>query len=442
MLNYAALDAYASLLIYQKLVQISVPSSLPDQLTALSEIILYDNADCSRTIAKGHISDQFNQPSFDGINVTKTRTLVAITEVTVPGAIVSTHHKRSLRSFGGPPFSIVCLRSHLRLSNGVSNNLPPDLPPTSSLCLDPKVANQSSHAGSVSSASEPSSIGSDDPPTNIGVEAIQQFEEMSLSDIILDQVDLSEQCTGPPVNLAAHDRDPQSEAECEAMLGSLPEPASNQHWTTVRSRVITDPFHLFHRFYISTTHGLRISFARALRDALFVPDKEDKQCISAWAASQKPPMTFDELVRKRPAWVWKRCKRVIPPPEELDPIISAVFHLYGSLKDAKTGAPVFNSAAWNVARNISILIHDGHVSDVPGVPLYTIIGVDAENGLPIYRCARGTTFTEGGVHTHLRPRLPSSGVSPEHINTCLSDFILRHNLLVCFCLSLTNKNVC
>ncbi|KAF8996470.1 hypothetical protein BDZ89DRAFT_1149037 [Hymenopellis radicata] len=39
-------------------------------------------------------------------------------------------------------------------------------------------------------------------------------------------------------------------------------------------------------------------------------------------------------------------------------------------------------------------------------------------------------MTEGGVHTHLRSRLPTSGVSVRHMRACLLDFILRHNLLV------------
>ncbi|KAK0461442.1 hypothetical protein IW261DRAFT_1614365 [Armillaria novae-zelandiae] len=39
-------------------------------------------------------------------------------------------------------------------------------------------------------------------------------------------------------------------------------------------------------------------------------------------------------------------------------------------------------------------------------------------------------MTEGGVHTHLRSRLPTSGVSIRHMRACLLDFILRHNLLV------------
>jgi hypothetical protein len=45
-------------------------------------------------------------------------------------------------------------------------------------------------------------------------------------------------------------------------------------------------------------------------------------------------------------------------------------------------------------------------------------------------------FTEGGVHTHLRSKLPTSGVSIRHVNASLLDFVLRHNLCVSFLLDL------
>lgn len=72
-------------------------------------------------------------------------------------------------------------------------------------------------------------------------------------------------------------------------------------------------------------------------------------------------------------------------------------------------------------------------SQIPQIlPLYTVIGLDEKNhGLPIYHCFRGTNSTEGGVHTHLRPRMPTSGASVRHVHSCLLDFVLRHNLVVC-----------
>jgi hypothetical protein len=109
-----------------------------------------------------------------------------------------------------------------------------------------------------------------------------------------------------------------------------------------------------------------------------------------------------------------------------------VFHTYGPLKDAKTGMPLFNTAAWHVAKNILSMIQLGYISDPPGIPLYYAIGVDSKaHGLPVYRCVCGKNMTEGGVHKHIRACLPISGVSPWHVMTQLLDFVLTHNLLVC-----------
>jgi len=112
-------------------------------------------------------------------------------------------------------------------------------------------------------------------------------------------------------------------------------------------------------------------------------------------------------------------------------MVAKVLHTYGPLKDAKTGQPLFNKAAWKSAKNILSLIQNGYLSDPPGIALYYQIGLDSKNGgLPIYRCMRGTNMTEGAVHKQIRSRVPVSGVSPQHLYACLLDFILRHNLLV------------
>jgi hypothetical protein len=109
-----------------------------------------------------------------------------------------------------------------------------------------------------------------------------------------------------------------------------------------------------------------------------------------------------------------------------------LFQKYGPLKDAQTGLPLFNAQAWKVAKNILELIKAGYISDPPGVPLYYVIGIAKKSGLPIYRCWRGTNFTEGGVHRPIRHSLPIGGVSVRHTANRLKDFVFRHNMLVSF----------
>ena len=111
-------------------------------------------------------------------------------------------------------------------------------------------------------------------------------------------------------------------------------------------------------------------------------------------------------------------------------MVAKVLHTYGPLKDAMTGQPLFNKSAWKFAKNILTLIKNGYLSDPPGIALYYQIGLDNKNGgLPIYRCMCDTTMTEG-VHKQICSCVPVSGVSPQHLYSCLLDFILRHNLLL------------
>jgi hypothetical protein len=424
MVQYAALDAYASLCIYQRLLQIHPPKPLPEELDASLEIVLYHD-DLSRVIARGHISEHFlsDKPKqYDGIQITAKRILITVTEVLVPGAIIKAHCKRTLEALGSVPFNLVCLKSRLKVVPSDAN--------LESLSF---TARRSSNIFN--------------PPPGLGPQPTAKTSTINLlstdtsdpdgpllSDLIFDTAELESQPNDESLSAElltsatlSHEVDAESAIVGDSILGPQP-----TEWTTIRSRVVNDPFHLFNRFYIAAGHGLRIEFARAMRDALFIPDEEDKRRITAWGQSQKPPQTFDYLVQSRPAWVWKHCKRVIPPPEQLYPLVAGVFRIYGPLKDAKTGQPLFNSRAWHVAKNILTLIQGGYVSDPPGIALYSLIGPDSANGgLPIYRCARGTNFTEGGVHMHLRSRLPTSGVSIRHLHACLLDFIIRHNLLVC-----------
>lgn len=227
-----------------------------------------------------------------------------------------------------------------------------------------------------------------------------------------------------------HDVDSESCALGTSELGCVEHPGS---WSsTLRSRILKDIFHVFNMLRISTSHGLRKEFARALQDTIFVPDQEDRMQISAWAAMAKPPMTFQQLLTSRPKWLWRHCQWSVPPPDILFPLVKNLFMTYGPLKDAATKLPLFSAANWKVAKQILELIRQGFISDPPAIPLYSIIGLDAKAGdLPIYRCSRGTNFTEGGVHAHLRSRMPTSGASVRHANASLCDFVLQHNLRVC-----------
>ena len=108
-----------------------------------------------------------------------------------------------------------------------------------------------------------------------------------------------------------------------------------------------------------------------------------------------------------------------------------MFKTYGPLKDSITGQPLFSPAAWKSAQNILKVIQAGYLSDPPGIPLYYQVGLDRKkNGLPVWRCIRGTNFTEGGVHHSIQACFPDSTISSHNAVNRLADFQLHHNLHV------------
>lgn len=176
--------------------------------------------------------------------------------------------------------------------------------------------------------------------------------------------------------------DESSQTEGQNMLSAL----RTKPWPSViRSRIIKDVFHVFNMLQLSVTHALRKEFVFVLCDALLIPDNEDRACISQFGATLDPPQTFEQLRASRSAWVWQRCRRIIPPPKELYSLVEQVFKTYGPLKDEKTQKPLFSTHNWHAAGQILELIQSGSLSDPPNIPLYTIIGVDAKCGnLPMY----------------------------------------------------------
>ena len=400
-MKYAALDVWASLQIYNQLQALQVPSPLTFTPLPLpgTKVFLYQE-DRTRIIACGQIS-MHTYNSLDGINISPSRSLIDIAEIFIPGAVITVHHGRPLSSFGPPPFSVVCKKS--QVYTFVESFLPAQ---TGIASPDPSGALSSDSEDTV----EPSSL-SDDPtmePLNVG------FSDPPISSM-----------TPPDSTSGGLDISGIEEwGSIIADLAEIPWP------TEVRSRVLKDIFHVFQMISIPKTHGLRVKFSRALRDAIFLPDPEDKRQIESYLARQSPPLTFEQKLQSKPSFIKKHCKHLVPPPDQLFNIVSALFRDYGPLKDAQTSIPLFNAQAWKTVKNILELVKKGYISDPPGVSLYYIIGVCSKTNLPIYRCWRGTNFTEGGVHRPIRHSLPRGGVSPRHTLTRLLDFIFHHNMLV------------
>ncbi|KAF5381364.1 hypothetical protein D9615_008300 [Tricholomella constricta] len=422
--QYAALDVHASLSVYEALTNIPSPQPLPSNPEIGTPIILF-NTDRSRILARGRISSFMKDGSFDGIDITPSRAVIEVQEVLVPGALIlnGTRHPsnhKPLNYHGSPPFPLLCLRSHL--SQSLSSYHSVSSPPTSHPSELSNISSMDSARGTATITPVEGNETPDSQYILVGQPA-SGFGDL-LSEVLSPPPDAT---TPDRIAIGGYIPDPASQAEGQKAIDDI----VNSNWVMhIRSRVLKDPFHVFNQFYISATHGLLREFAIALRDAIFIPDTTDKARIVAWGRAQKPPQSWDDIIFKRAHWLFRRCKRIIPPPEKLLLLVAKVFETFGPLKDAKSGLPLFNSAAWAVARNTLLLIQKGHLSDPPNEHLYRQIGIDAKTGLPLFRCLRGTNSTEGGVHTHIRPHLPTSGTSIRHAQYRLSDFIIQHNLLV------------
>ena len=136
-------------------------------------------------------------------------------------------------------------------------------------------------------------------------------------------------------------------------------------------------------------------FARALHDAIFIVNPDDKALVGAQL--QQEGSSWDEKLKYQPRYLWKLVWHTILHPELLYDLVAHLFQVYGPLKDSITGQPLFNAAAWKSAKSVLKLIQAGYISDPPGIDLYYQVGLDwKKDGLPVWHCMRGTNFTEGG----------------------------------------------
>ena len=116
--QYAACDAYVALLMYLALSKISAPKPLPTaDLDPMDPVLLY-NTDNTTIVASGHLSPNLGATSFDGINITPTCTLVEITDILVPAALmvngVSSHLDQLLSALY--VYAVISVYSTLQIS--------------------------------------------------------------------------------------------------------------------------------------------------------------------------------------------------------------------------------------------------------------------------------------------------------------------------------------
>ncbi|KAM5545887.1 hypothetical protein V8D89_000013 [Ganoderma adspersum] len=377
--TYTALDAVASWLVYEQLQTMDVIEVITSTTPGGTPVTLIAND--GQAVAHGVIA--LDCPAeFDHMKVTPSRSIVAVTEVLVkayklPVSLLPSRVSKPLSAFGPTPFRVL-YHTHL-------------------LCPH--------HSTTSSAATPPSSLAPQLP-----VDTVPRYASASCSGCSTSAPLTKSFSETVPIgdhnesNLEAPDdkttEQREDKAECD--------PQNQDAYNVTRSRVLGNIFHLHNQFPISKDHSLRRPFFQALSAALFVSDASDKAALET--VLHRSGLSYSSKLISSPQWVLHRVCCYVPAPEVLLPYVTAVLKTFGPLKDAQTGLPLFNQAAWDVTKNVLENIRLGYYSDPPGVQLYYEVGED-HHGLKVYRCCRGTNSVEGGVHQSLIHRFTSFNVS-------------------------------
>lgn len=375
LLNYAAIDAWASLAIYSV-----AANHLPVGNRVLPTCPVGSFVDVmpprnSQAVAYGEIV------------VNGSTATVRITKVYVPGYLAN---GIALQTYGEPPFELRVPAAHLI------------------------TAASPSEASSISSANPtaPSDPVIATPVSNPN--AIMESEIQSkMQEIFGDAIDRVDKAgfTSGYRQFAWYNADPK----------------------IAFTRVVKDIFHLMDMIKPYKRHTLYKQFTRKFSESLFTIDETDKEKVIAAFAQKRlrdPSFThtWDSKMKYDRAWLWRRVRRKVSAPEVLLPLLKSLFLSYGPLKCAKSGRALFDKKSWDQAAAVLRTVQLGHVSDPPDVQLYIKTGKLDDLKLTLYRCIRGTNSLEGGVHQNLIRKFGSFGAGPELANAMLTEYRLRHNL--------------
>ncbi|KAJ3093379.1 hypothetical protein HDU97_009843, partial [Phlyctochytrium planicorne] len=124
--------------------------------------------------------------------------------------------------------------------------------------------------------------------------------------------------------------------------------------------------------------------------------------------------------------ILKHCRRAVPDADTLLLRFNRVIEHFQDIVDPTTDEPFFRSKALKAVANLTSHIKNGCLSDVPGISLYQYAG-KTKDGLPRYRCCRGTNANEG-YHRHLQNVLHHYSGSPELLHLSLLEFNFRWNV--------------
>lgn len=198
------------------------------------------------------------------------------------------------------------------------------------------------------------------------------------------------------------------------------------HTSIEYTRIKKDIFHAFHMIPTPINHGLRPAFLRALRDHMLRWDPVARKTVDG-VCRRVFKLTFDEMLIRNPRFIAVRTPHFVPPPSVLVPALQHVFDTFGSALDVKTNAPLFNKEAQKKATAVVELARQGYLSDVDGIVMYEKAGTD-KYGLQKWKCLRGTNNVEGGPHGDIYRKFGALNAGPRLTVNCLTDHRTWYNL--------------
>jgi hypothetical protein len=207
-----------------------------------------------------------------------------------------------------------------------------------------------------------------------------------------------------------------------------------------RNGVKGDVFHFMKRLFSTwkKTHGFSEEARGLVRDAILIAkperlEEETTTLSSKLEAEKGKPWSGDAVKARAEATRRMACpsgkvlddiERIIPDPKTLERQFKAVCKFVANVKDAKTGEPLFSKQSWKVYRKTLQHIQKGCLSDESDVNYYYF--TTKPNGRKVLHCCRGTSQLEG-FHRHLRDILKASFSSPLLAVCLLAAFVHRWN---------------
>ncbi|CAK5275411.1 unnamed protein product [Mycena citricolor] len=344
------------------------------------------------------------------INITASRSLVQISKVLVPGDIHSLH-KQTLEWISAHGTSIVVSTSQLRTRGRfepvrvrpLANTIGVPAPPTEVTDYPefiphiPNNGSQSSENDSLCDLDSANSESNDDSDADVDEDEYAQFTYNTFDQQVYFEVDatLSE----------------------ESLIDNF------NH----------DALHFMDRVLrlLSKKNSAYKAFAHDFSEAIFIRDQSDEAAVRA--VLEKNGISWDYFKQAKASQLYRRIRRIIPPPHILLPRLDKLFNAYSNLtcSTRQGSGSFFTPEARDQWKNLRETAKLGYLSDPPSIPLYYLMGKDRD-GLNIYRTVCGTNSIEGGFHMAIRRIFGSLKASAELAECLLVNWILRRNIQVGF----------